>query len=86
MKLRIIQKPSLTKHPDIFWYYAQVRRLGIWVNCRDDLFMMLKYSADMMVQSWDTSVERVEEFVEHAMRGEEMFPKSKNKVVKQYEA
>jgi hypothetical protein len=86
MKMRIVQKPSLTNNPDIFWYHAQVRRLGIWVNCRDDLFMMLKYSSDMMVQSWDTNIERVESFVEHAMRGEEMFPKTKNKVVKEYHA
>jgi hypothetical protein len=86
MKMRIVQKPSLTNNPDIFWYYAQVKRLGFWVNCRDDPFMMFKYSADMMVQSWDTSLEKVEKFVEHAMRGEEMFPKTNNKVVAEYEA
>jgi hypothetical protein len=86
MKLRIIQKPSLTSHPDIFWYHAQVRRFGIWIDCHDDPFMMLRYSADMMVHSWDTNVERVEEFVEHVMRGEEMFPKTDNKVVAEYEA
>jgi hypothetical protein len=85
MKMRIIQKPSLTSHPDIFWYHAQVRRFGIWIDCRDDPFMMLRYSADMMVHSWDTSLEKVEKFVEHVMRGEEMYPKSNIKVVAEYE-
>ncbi len=85
MKIRIIQKPSLTKNPDIHWYHAQVRRFGFWVNCRDDLFIMMRYSSDMMVQSWDTSLERVQEFVRYVMRGEEMFPKSKNIVVNEYE-
>jgi hypothetical protein len=38
----------------------------------------------MMAQSWDTDIERVERFVDHAMRGEEMYPKSSNRVVKEY--
>ncbi len=84
MKMRIVQKPSLTNHPDIHWYHAQVRRFGFWVNCRDDLFMMLKYTSDMMAQSWDTDIKRVERFVDHAMRKEEMYPKSSNTVVKEY--
>jgi hypothetical protein len=86
MKMRILQKPSLTNNPNVFWYHAQVRRFGFWVNCRDDLFMLLKYTGDMMSHSYDTQIERVENFVEHAMRGEEMYPKTKNIVVKKYHA
>jgi hypothetical protein len=85
MKMRIIRRPSLTNNPDIHWYHAQVRRFGIWIECRDDLFMMLKYTSEMMSQSHDTSLERVERFVEYAMRKEDMFPKSKNIVLKEYE-
>jgi hypothetical protein len=86
MKLRILRKPSLTSHPDIFWYHSQVRRFGIWIDCRDDPFMMYKYSAEMMAQSWDTSLERVEKFVDFVIHKQEMYPKSNNKVVAEYEA
>ncbi len=85
MKMRIIRKPSLVGNPDVFWYHAQVKRFGFWVNCRDDLLMMLRYSSDMMVQSWDTSLERVERFVDFAMHKQEMFPRSDNITIKEYE-
>ncbi len=86
MKLRIVRKPSLTNNPNVFWYHAQVKRFGFWIECRDDVLMMLKYSTDMMSQSWDTNLERVENFVEHAVKGKEMFPHSGNKVIKEYES
>ncbi len=85
MKMRIIRKPSLVGNPDVFWYHAQVKRFGFWVNCRDDLFMILRYSSEMMVQSWDTSLERVERFVDFAMHKQEMFPRSDNIIIKEYE-
>ncbi len=85
MKMRIIRKPSLVGNSDVFWYHAQVKRFGFWVNCRDDLFMILRYSSEMMVQSWDTSLERVERFVDFAMHKQEMFPRSDNITIKEYE-
>lgn len=85
MKMRIIRKPSITNHPDIFWYHAQVRRFGFWLNCRDDPFMLLKYSNEMMIHSWDTSLEKVEKFVDFAMHKQEMFPRSNNITIKEYE-
>ena len=47
--------------------------------------MMLRYSADMMLQSWDTSLERVEKFVDFVIHKQEMYPKTNNKVVAEYE-
>jgi hypothetical protein len=84
MKMRLIQKPSLTGNPEVHWYHAQVKRFGFWVDCRDDLFMMMRFSSEMMSQSYDTNMGRVESFVEYAMRGEDMFPKSKTKIIKEY--
>jgi hypothetical protein len=47
--------------------------------------MMLKFSSSMMAQSYDTSIGRVEDFIDHVMRGEDMFDKSRNKIIKEYE-
>jgi hypothetical protein len=85
MKLRIVQKPSLTGTYSVHWYTAQVRRFGFWIDCRDDIFMMLKFSSSMMAQSYDTSIGRVEDFIDYVMRGEDMFDKSRNKIIKEYE-
>lgn len=84
MKMRIVQKPSLVNNPDIFWYHAQVNRFGFWLECHNDLLMTLKYSSEMICNAHDTDLSRVEKFVEYAMRGEEMFPQSKNKIIKEY--
>jgi hypothetical protein len=85
MKLRIIQKPSLTCHPDIHWYHAQVKRFGFWVDCRDDLVMPFVYSSQMLAQSYDLDLDVVQNFVNHVMRKEEMFPQSRNTVIAEYE-
>lgn len=85
MKLRIVQKPSITGVYNVNWYTAQVQRFGVWIDCRDDLWMMFRYSSSMMAQSYDISIGRVEEFIDHVMRGEDMFDKSRNRVIKEYE-
>jgi hypothetical protein len=85
MKLRIVQKPSLTGTYCVNWYTVQVRRFGFWIDCRDDLWMMFKYSSSMLLQSYDTNIDRVEEFIDHVMRGEDMFAKSKDRIIKEYE-
>lgn len=86
MKLRIIQKPSLTGNPDVFWYHAQVKRFGFWIDCRNDIILVLRYTTEMLYHDHSTDLKSVENFVDHLIRNEEMFPQIKNKVIREYTA
>lgn len=85
MKLRIQRRPSLLGQPNVFWYHAQINRFGIWIDCSKDLILPLKYSEEMMMQSHDTCLDRVEKFADFIMAGQEMFPSTKNIIVREYE-
>jgi hypothetical protein len=85
MKLRIQRRPSLTGNPDVYWYYSQIKRFGIWVNCYDDPILTFKYSSSMMNRAYDMHLNVVEDFVQHVLRGEEMYPTTKNTVISEYE-
>ena len=86
MKLRIQRRPSILGNPNTHWYYAQIRRFGIWIDCKDDLLLQLLYSGPMMAQSYETRLDIVEKFVDHVLRKEEMFPTQQNMVVREYES
>lgn len=86
MKLRIQRRPSILGCPNIHWYHAQIKRFGIWIDCKDDLMLQLWYSGPMLAQSYETRLDIVENFVQHVMRKEEMFPSQRNMIVKEYEA
>ena len=85
MKLRIQRRPSILGNPNTNWYYAQIKRFGIWIDCKDDLLLQLMYSCPMLAQSYETRLDIVENFVDHVLRKEEMFPTQRNVVVKTYE-
>jgi hypothetical protein len=86
MKLRIQQRPSLLGQSNVFWYHAQIKRLGIWIDCNKDLILPLMYSQEMMMQSHDTCLDRVEKFIDFVLHKQEMYPAQKNVVIKEYEA
>jgi hypothetical protein len=86
MKLRILRKPSLMGNPNVFWYHAQVRRFGIWIDCHQDPLMTLNYSMEMLAHSHDTELERVEKFVDFVIHKQEMYPHKENVVIQEYEA
>jgi hypothetical protein len=86
MKLRIQRRPSVLGYPDTYWYYAQIKRFGIWIDCKDDLILQLRYSGPMLAQSYETRLNIVENFVQYVLRKEEMYPAQKNMVIKEYEA
>jgi hypothetical protein len=85
MKLRIQQRPSLMGNPRVHWYHAQINRFGIWIDCNKDLILPIKYTDEMMAHSHDTCLDRVEKFVDFLMSGQEMYPATKNIIVKEYE-
>lgn len=86
MKLRIQRRPSILGNPYTFWYYAQIRRFGIWIDCKDDPILQLQYSCAMMAKSSDTCLDTVEKFVDHVLRKEEMYPLQRYMVIREYES
>lgn len=85
MKLRIQQRPSVLGNPYTKWYYAQIKRFGFWIDCKDDPLLQIMYSCPMMAQSYETRLDVVEKFIQHVLRKEEMYPSQKNVVIKEYE-
>jgi hypothetical protein len=85
MKLRIQRRPSILGNPNTHWYYAQIKRFGIWIDCKDDLLLQLWYSGPMLSKSYDTCLDVVEKFVDFVMAGQEMFPSQQNIIIKEYE-
>ncbi len=87
MKLRIVRTPSVTGDPRYFWFTAQIKRGPFWIQCRNDFILQLNYSFQMLEDTRDMNLERVEAAVQALLEGEELYPpRDKAIVIKTYES
>lgn len=79
MKYRIVRRNQSPCGERITWYYAQMKVLGIWIDCRHLLFIDT-------YNSTDEDLEVVERWVEDEINVEKVFNAPlKEEIVKTYD-